>query len=112
MLFIHNLTKFKFTLRIFSKRFLIKATLYFTYADEDHEDDVEDMNNNNKFIVMGHRGSGMNMLQYSSSDNKTSKVIIKENTLLSFNEAAKFNPKFIEFDVQVRQQISETLFFF
>lgn len=69
--------------------------------DEDHEDDVEDMNNNNKFIVMGHRGSGMNMLQYSSSDNKTSKVIIKENTLLSFNEAAKFNPKFIEFDVQV-----------
>ncbi|KAK6802740.1 hypothetical protein RDI58_000523 [Solanum bulbocastanum] len=62
------------------------------------EDDVGKMNNNNnKFVVMGHRGSGTNMLQYSSCHEKT----IKENTLRSFNEAAKFNLQFIEFDVQV-----------
>ncbi|XP_010325619.1 glycerophosphodiester phosphodiesterase GDPD3-like isoform X2 [Solanum lycopersicum] len=54
-------------------------------------------NNNNKFVVMGHRGSGTNMLQYSSCHEN----IIKENTLRSFNEATKFNLQFIEFDVQV-----------
>lgn len=52
----------------------------------------------NKFVVMGHRGSGMNILQ---SCDRRSKAI-KENTLCSFNEAAKFNVDFIEFDVQVR----------
>uniref|UniRef100_A0A3Q7E9Y2 glycerophosphodiester phosphodiesterase n=3 Tax=Solanum lycopersicum TaxID=4081 RepID=A0A3Q7E9Y2_SOLLC len=46
---------------------------------------------------MGHRGSGTNMLQYSSCHEN----IIKENTLRSFNEATKFNLQFIEFDVQV-----------
>ncbi|XP_060196989.1 glycerophosphodiester phosphodiesterase GDPD3-like isoform X1 [Lycium barbarum] len=60
------------------------------------DDDIEDRSN--KFVVMGHRGSGTNMLQLSGY--KRSKTI-KENTLRSFNEAVKFNVDFIEFDVQV-----------
>ncbi|KAK4736851.1 hypothetical protein R3W88_000548 [Solanum pinnatisectum] len=72
------------------------------------EDDVGKMNNNNnnKFVVMGHRGSGTNMLQYSSCHEKT----IKENTLRSFNEAAKFNLQFIEFDVQVTRDGHPVIF--
>ncbi len=50
-----------------------------------------------KFVVMGHRGSGMNMLESSDPRMKT----IKENSILSFNAAAKFPIDFIEFDVQV-----------
>ncbi|GMI74871.1 Glycerophosphodiester phosphodiesterase 1, senescence-related gene 3 [Hibiscus trionum] len=50
-----------------------------------------------KFLVMGHRGYGMNMLQSSDPRMKS----IKENSLLSFNEAAKFPIDFVEFDVQV-----------
>ncbi|XP_039017904.1 glycerophosphodiester phosphodiesterase GDPD1, chloroplastic-like [Hibiscus syriacus] len=50
-----------------------------------------------KFLVMGHRGNGMNMLQSSDPRMKS----IKENSLLSFNEAAKFPIHFVEFDVQV-----------
>lgn len=50
-----------------------------------------------KFVAMGHRGSGMNMLQSSDQRMKT----IKENTILSFNSATSFPIDFIEFDVQV-----------
>ncbi|WCJ38805.1 Glycerophosphodiester phosphodiesterase GDPD3 [Euphorbia peplus] len=50
-----------------------------------------------KFVVIGHRGSGMNMLQSSDQRMKS----IKENSILSFNSAAKFPLDFIEFDVQV-----------
>lgn len=50
-----------------------------------------------KFVVMGHRGFGMNMLQ--SPDEKMK--FIKENSILSFNVAADFPIDFIEFDVQV-----------
>ncbi|XP_073019117.1 glycerophosphodiester phosphodiesterase GDPD1, chloroplastic-like [Primulina eburnea] len=50
-----------------------------------------------KFLVIGHRGYGMNMLQ--STDLRFSAV--KENTILSFNTAANFPIDFIEFDVQV-----------
>lgn len=46
---------------------------------------------------MGHRGSGMNMLQSSDQRMKS----IKENTILSFNAAARHPLDFIEFDVQV-----------
>nr|KJB70699.1 hypothetical protein B456_011G087800 [Gossypium raimondii] len=49
-----------------------------------------------KFLVIGHRGHGMNILQSSDSRMKA----IKENTILSFNSAAKFPIDFIEFDVQ------------
>lgn len=50
-----------------------------------------------KFCVIGHRGSGMNMLY--SSDNRMK--AIKENSIISFNNAAKFPVDFVEFDVQV-----------
>lgn len=50
-----------------------------------------------KFLVVGHRGSGMNALQ--SSDRRFKAA--KENSILSFNAAAKFPVDFIEFDVQV-----------
>ncbi|MBA0881703.1 hypothetical protein Goshw_023593 [Gossypium schwendimanii] len=50
-----------------------------------------------KFLIVGHRGNGMNMLQSPDPRMKS----IKENSILSFNEAAKFSIDFIEFDVQV-----------
>ncbi|GKU92837.1 hypothetical protein SLEP1_g6510 [Rubroshorea leprosula] len=49
-----------------------------------------------KFVVIGHRGSGMNMLQSSDGRMKS----IKENSIRSFNNAASFPIDFIEFDVQ------------
>ncbi|XP_048502544.1 glycerophosphodiester phosphodiesterase GDPD1, chloroplastic isoform X2 [Beta vulgaris subsp. vulgaris] len=49
-----------------------------------------------KFMVMGHRGSGMNIMQSSDPQMKC----FKENSILSFNNAAQFNLDFIEFDVQ------------
>lgn len=51
-----------------------------------------------KFLVIGHRGNGMNALQ--STDDRMR--AIKENSILSFNTAAKFPLDFVEFDVQVR----------
>ncbi|KAL9246054.1 hypothetical protein vseg_019636 [Gypsophila vaccaria] len=54
-------------------------------------------NKGTKFMVIGHRGNGMNRLQSSDPRMKA----IKENTILSFNTAASFNVDFIEFDVQV-----------
>ncbi|XWS32602.1 hypothetical protein CRYUN_Cryun22dG0003900 [Craigia yunnanensis] len=50
-----------------------------------------------KFLVIGHRGHGMNILQSSDSRMKS----IKENSILSFNSTAKFPIDFIKFDVQV-----------
>ncbi|KAH6766574.1 senescence-related gene 3 protein [Perilla frutescens var. hirtella] len=50
-----------------------------------------------KFLVIGHRGNGMNMLQSSDLRMKA----VKENTILSFNTAGKYPVDFIEFDVQV-----------
>ncbi|KAJ7010128.1 glycerophosphodiester phosphodiesterase GDPD1 [Populus alba x Populus x berolinensis] len=50
-----------------------------------------------KFVVMGHRGSGMNMLQ--SCDRRMKSV--KENSILSFISASKLPLDFIEFDVQL-----------
>lgn len=49
------------------------------------------------FMVMGHRGSGMNML--NSSDQRLKSL--KENSILSFNAASQFPLDFVEFDVQV-----------
>lgn len=51
-----------------------------------------------KFLVVGHRGSGMNMLQSADRRMKA----IKENSIASFNTAGKFAVDFVEFDVQVR----------
>lgn len=50
-----------------------------------------------KFMVIGHRGSGMNMLNSTDVRLKA----IKENSILSFNEAGKSGVDFVEFDVQV-----------
>lgn len=51
-----------------------------------------------KFLVIGHRGHGMNVLQ--SSDQRMR--AIKENSIASFNAASAFPIDFVEFDVQVR----------
>ncbi|KAK9120163.1 hypothetical protein Scep_018256 [Stephania cephalantha] len=49
-----------------------------------------------KLKVIGHRGSGMNIL--NSPDRRMKAV--RENTVRSFNTAAKFPVDFVEFDVQ------------
>ncbi|XVF16143.1 hypothetical protein REPUB_Repub10bG0006100 [Reevesia pubescens] len=59
-----------------------------------------------KFLVIGHRGHGMNILQSSDSRMKA----IKENSILSFNSAAKFPIDFIEFDVQVTKDDCPVIF--
>ncbi|XP_020539273.1 glycerophosphodiester phosphodiesterase GDPD3 isoform X2 [Jatropha curcas] len=59
-----------------------------------------------KFVVMGHRGSGMNMLQSSDRRMKSK----KENSILSFNAAAKLALDFIEFDVQVTKDDIPVIF--
>lgn len=59
-----------------------------------------------KFVVMGHRGSGMNVLQ--SSDNRMKSI--KENSIRSFNSAAQFPIDFIEFDVQVTKDDCPVIF--
>ncbi|XP_022156529.1 glycerophosphodiester phosphodiesterase GDPD1, chloroplastic-like [Momordica charantia] len=59
-----------------------------------------------KFLVIGHRGSGMNALQ--SSDRRMR--AIKENSILSFNAAAKFPIDFVEFDVQVTRDNCPIIF--
>ncbi|XP_059656603.1 glycerophosphodiester phosphodiesterase GDPD1, chloroplastic-like [Cornus florida] len=60
----------------------------------------------NKFVVMGHRGSGMNMLQ---SPDRRMKAI-KENSILAFDAAGKFALDFIEFDVQVTKDDCPVIF--
>ncbi|CAL0322748.1 unnamed protein product [Lupinus luteus] len=49
-----------------------------------------------KFLVIGHRGHGMNALQSLDRRMKA----IKENSITSFNAAASFPIDYIEFDVQ------------
>lgn len=50
-----------------------------------------------KMLVIGHRGSGMNVVQ--SSDQRMR--AIRENSILSFEAATAFPVDFVEFDVQV-----------
>ncbi|OIW20915.1 hypothetical protein TanjilG_25087 [Lupinus angustifolius] len=59
-----------------------------------------------KFIVIGHRGHGMNALQ--SIDRRMR--AIKENSIMSFNDAANFPIDFIEFDVQVTNDDCPVIF--
>ncbi|XP_073125359.1 glycerophosphodiester phosphodiesterase GDPD2-like [Henckelia pumila] len=59
-----------------------------------------------KFLVIGHRGNGMNMLQ--STDLRF--CAVKENTILSFNTAANFPIDYIEFDVQVTKDGCPVIF--
>ncbi|GJM85098.1 hypothetical protein PR202_ga01519 [Eleusine coracana subsp. coracana] len=50
-----------------------------------------------RFSVIGHRGKGMNAL--ASPDRRMQEV--RENTVRSFNDAARFPVDYVEFDVQV-----------
>lgn len=59
-----------------------------------------------KFMVVGHRGHGMNVLQ--STDKRM--TTYKENSILSFNKAANHPLDFIEFDVQVTKDDSPIIF--
>ncbi|MFS7956454.1 putative glycerophosphodiester phosphodiesterase [Helianthus anomalus] len=58
---------------------------------------VSEVEHSPKFVVIGHRGHGMNMLQSSDRRMKA----FKENSILSFNKAANHSVDYIEFDVQV-----------
>ncbi|KAL5864545.1 hypothetical protein ACOSQ3_002059 [Xanthoceras sorbifolium] len=59
-----------------------------------------------KFLVIGHRGNGMNLLQ--SSDKRMRDL--KENSIASFNKAAKYPIDFVEFDVQVTKDSCPIIF--
>ncbi|KAL5581422.1 hypothetical protein UlMin_013864 [Ulmus minor] len=59
-----------------------------------------------KFVVIGHRGNGMNAL--NSSDNRMR--AIKENSIVSFNAASAFPIDFVEFDVQVTKDDCPVIF--
>ncbi|MQL77925.1 hypothetical protein Taro_010341 [Colocasia esculenta] len=59
-----------------------------------------------KFLVIGHRGRGMNAL--ASPDRRMRAV--KENSVLSFNEAGRFPVDFVEFDVQVTEDGCPVIF--
>ncbi|KAL8248648.1 hypothetical protein R6Q59_005516 [Mikania micrantha] len=59
-----------------------------------------------KFMVVGHRGHGMNVLQSTDKRMKT----YKENSILSFNNAANHPLDFIEFDVQVTKDNTPVIF--
>lgn len=59
-----------------------------------------------KFLVVGHRGKGMNAL--ASSDRRMKEI--KENSILSFNAAARFPIDLVEFDVQVTKLPLKILF--
>ncbi|KAG6508601.1 hypothetical protein ZIOFF_033975 [Zingiber officinale] len=58
------------------------------------------------FVVLGHRGKGMNAL--ASPDRRMS--VVKENSILSFNRAARFPIDSIEFDVQVTKDDCPIIF--
>lgn len=59
-----------------------------------------------EFVVVGHRGSGMNKVL--SSDKRMQAIM--ENTITSFNEAARNGVRFVEFDVQVTVNVKLSLF--
>uniref|UniRef100_A0A7C9EZT3 glycerophosphodiester phosphodiesterase n=1 Tax=Opuntia streptacantha TaxID=393608 RepID=A0A7C9EZT3_OPUST len=59
-----------------------------------------------KFMVIGHRGSGVNNLQSSDRRMKS----IKENSILAFNHAAQLHLHYIEFDVQVTKDDCPIIF--
>ncbi|XP_078156475.1 glycerophosphodiester phosphodiesterase GDPD1, chloroplastic-like [Carex rostrata] len=59
-----------------------------------------------KFLVVGHRGKGMNAL--ASPDRRMKEI--KENSILSFNAAARFPIDLVEFDVQVTKDDCPIIF--
>ncbi|KAK9117630.1 hypothetical protein Sjap_016577 [Stephania japonica] len=69
-------------------------------------DAVRVVGESRKFEVIGHRGSGMNILH---SPDRRMKAI-RENTVRSFNAAATFPVDFVEFDVQVTKDDCPVIF--
>ncbi|GAV88790.1 GDPD domain-containing protein [Cephalotus follicularis] len=59
-----------------------------------------------KFVVIGHRGKGMNELQSTDLRMRA----IKENSITSFNSAATYPIDFVEFDVQVTKDDCPVIF--
>lgn len=59
-----------------------------------------------KFLVVGHRGKGMNAL--ASPDRRMKEI--KENSILSFNAAGRFAIDLVEFDVQVTKDDCPIIF--
>ncbi|XP_047076932.1 glycerophosphodiester phosphodiesterase GDPD1, chloroplastic-like [Lolium rigidum] len=59
-----------------------------------------------RLALIGHRGKGMNAL--SSPDRRLQEV--KENSVRSFNEAARFAIDYVEFDVQVTKDACPIIF--
>ncbi|KAJ4756097.1 Glycerophosphodiester phosphodiesterase [Rhynchospora pubera] len=59
-----------------------------------------------KFLVVGHRGKGMNALL--SPDRRMKEL--KENSILSFNAAGRFPIDLVEFDVQVTKDDCPVIF--
>ncbi|WVZ75260.1 LOW QUALITY PROTEIN: hypothetical protein U9M48_023333 [Paspalum notatum var. saurae] len=59
-----------------------------------------------RFSVIGHRGKGMNAL--ASADRRLQEV--RENTVRSFNAAARFPVDYVEFDVQVTKDGCPVIF--
>ncbi|KAJ0915028.1 putative glycerophosphodiester phosphodiesterase [Helianthus annuus] len=81
-----------------------------THHQKHHRQDVGDAvvfrKPADEFMVIGHRGTGMNLLQ--SSDHRMK--MIKENSILAFNTAGEFNLDYIEFDVQVTKDDCPIIF--
>ncbi|XP_062149941.1 glycerophosphodiester phosphodiesterase GDPD1, chloroplastic-like isoform X2 [Alnus glutinosa] len=77
--------------------FSLSSTQFLKGVNDDDGDQVKcGYEFSPNFMVMGHRGFGMNMLQSSDPRMKS----FKENSILSFNSAAKLPIDFLEFDVQ------------
>lgn len=72
------------------------------------EDPNEPTFKSSKFLVIGHRGCGMNILHSSDPRFK----FMKENSIPSFNAATRFPVDFIEFDVQVRKCRTQTTYYY
>ncbi|CAK9324856.1 unnamed protein product [Citrullus colocynthis] len=70
------------------------------------EDPNEPTFKSSKFLVIGHRGCGMNILPSSDPRFK----FMKENSIPSFNAATRFPVDFIEFDVQVTKDGCPVIF--
>ncbi|KAK4597530.1 hypothetical protein RGQ29_015167 [Quercus rubra] len=81
-------------------------TWFFKGVNDDGDDEVKFGYSLPKFMVIGHRGSGMNILQSCDPRMKS----IQENSILSFNAASKFPIDFIEFDVQVTKDDCPVIF--
>ncbi|KAI5077482.1 hypothetical protein GOP47_0007306 [Adiantum capillus-veneris] len=60
---------------------------------------VEDANWQSKLAIIGHRGCGKNITTGASEGDLRPSIM--ENTVLSFNMAARHGADFVEFDVQV-----------